>query len=48
VLFRSYVKMKETNEYMSVEEAAEVWKVRPERVIYTCEGDANSNGILRR
>ncbi len=26
-----------TTEYMTVEEAAELWKVRPERIEYTCE-----------
>jgi len=26
-----------TTEYMTVEEAAALWKVRPERVIYTCD-----------
>ena len=29
--------MGKSAEYMTVKEAAEVWKVRAERVIYTCE-----------
>ena len=28
-----------TSEYMTVDEAAKLWKVRPERVTYTCEHD---------
>jgi len=29
--------MNKTAMYMTVDEAAEIWKVRPERVIYTCD-----------
>ena len=29
--------MKETKTYISVDEAAQKWKVSPERVVYTCE-----------
>jgi hypothetical protein len=39
--------MKETAKYMTVEEAAEIWKVRPERIIYTCEcGGIDGAAIL--